>query len=177
MPIAYLSRHVLAPQRLLLRTMPFSHRQLLLRLGGALLLLWVGWEWGGRSWLLGGFCLIIALPLGIPWNWGESLILDRQRDQVIFWQHRLGIPRRRFRRPLSQIREVRLRREAREVIDKYAEDAFLYRCQVYLHFQSGEELPVFDLTSPRKPYAQDGDPRPIAQKLKNWIDDFLPLSR
>lgn len=75
------------PKQLRVGLRPITAKQLLWRTGAGILWLGLGFQFWGRSLLLGLISIGAGIGIGIPWELGHTLSLDRQTQKVALTQH------------------------------------------------------------------------------------------
>ncbi len=158
------------PNRLVIGIRPVSTRVLVIRLAVGIALVWSGLAWWADSGLISLLLLAIGIGVALPADLGETLIFDRQKDQIRRIQHRFFWPLEQLRHPLSDVADATLTREA---VERYAEGVTVYRCQVMLKLHSQETLLVGDYVVRSGMANTTGEPRQVAETMIRWIRAFL----
>ncbi len=153
------------PDRLVIGCRSVSSQVLAVRSALGVVLVLVGLREWSRSWVLGLSLGLAGVLIGLPWDQGETLVVDKAKDQIRLVRPRGYWPFTVMQQTLSDVADVQV---AREAVDRYAEGAMSYRCQVQLVLKSGETTVIGDYTS-----QISETPRELAQKMIKWIRPYL----
>ncbi|MFQ3585471.1 MAG: hypothetical protein SNJ85_11195 [Cyanobacteriota bacterium] len=161
---------------------PISAKQVLLRAGVGILLLGLGSQFWGRSPWLSLMCWGVGVGIGIPWDLGHTLCLDRETQTVSLTQHRgpWGLWRQRvFSYPWAQLQTVRMHRLGREVLDNQAQESFQVQSQVRLRFQGEDferEEVIAHFSSQSGLKGAEPEAFLLSERLVRWIQPYLSSS-